>query len=55
MREVFLVLEDQQIGIHAFFDDLAVLAFEQVRIWVKDHVVLAGGQVGNGLKDMVWK
>ena len=55
MIEVFLVLKDQQIGIHALFDNLAVLAFEQVRGWEYDHIVLGGGKLRNHLKDVVWK
>lgn len=55
MSEVFLVLKNQQIGVHVFLDNLAVLAFQQVRSRENDHIVLRRWQLGNGLKDAVWK
>ena len=55
MGEVFLVLEDQQVGIHAWLDDLAVLSCQQVRGGKEDHVVLVGGQLRNHLQNVVWQ
>lgn len=53
--EVFFILEDQQIGIHVFLDDLAVLPREEVGSGEEDHVVLVGRQVGDHLKNAVRK
>lgn len=40
MCGLFLVFEDQQIGIHVFFDDFFVLSLKQMRSRIDDHVML---------------